>query len=228
MRHVHHAAALLVAAALAAPLPADAAPRKVCNLLPGTGSFAQDRGVPYQHPLGIRSADVASNATHLTAVIRVHDLADPATSAGGRTFTFFLSRNPEENYAVEAGIRLTSRRFTLMSSNQPFNPSRGVQMPTFTVLTEVTGVVDVAKDEVRITAPLSAFRLRKNGSTMTAPRARVTYLGAMTAVTYGVDRRDTPLPEGAVTGVGTGSDFEYGSTRVTYALGAPSCVAVGR
>ena len=220
--------ALLVAGALA--VPAHAAPRKVCHLLKGNSGFLNHHGVPYSHPLHIRSADVASNRTHLTAVIRVKDLGDPLLAPTGESFGFKFSRHEEENYSLYARTWQSGEpEFWAGMASEPFDPKPNqVSLPTFTTFGRVKGVVDVAKDEVRITVPLSL--LRKHPAHSLKHGAKITYLSAYTATWYGVQRPEAAsgLPPEAQTAVGYSGAFTYGSARTTYTLGAPSCVAVGR
>ena len=80
---------------------------------------------------------------------------------------------------------------------------------------------------VRSTLPLTAFREHPSSSMRRG--ATVTYLDAATGTTYGANPGTVPnRPDGVPTAVGLGTDFEYGSNRVTYTLGAPSRVAVNR
>jgi hypothetical protein len=220
--------ALLVTGALA--VPAHAAPRKVCHLLGPNSGFLNSRGVPYSHPLHIRSADIASNRTHLTAVVRVKDLGDPLLGPTGESFGFKFSRHAEENYFLTAMSWQSGEPvFSAGMYSEPFDPQPNqVSSPTYTTFGRVKGVVDVAKDEVRITVPLSL--LRKHPAHSLKRGAKVTYLSADTATWYGVERPEaaSALPPEARTGVGYSGAFTYGSTRITYTLGAPSCVAVGR
>jgi hypothetical protein len=219
--------ALLVAGVLA--VPAHAAPRKVCHLLKGRPSFSQSHGAPYTPPLQVRSADVASNRTHLTAVIRVVDLGDPALAATGEMFDFMFSRHREENYILTVASWQTGEpEFWAGMSSEPFSPyPNQVAAPTMTWFGRVTGVVDVAKDEVRITVPLSL--LRKHPAHSLKRGAKVSYLAALTYTMYGVQQPEAAgLPPQTPAALGYGGEFEYGSTRITYTLGAPSCVAVGR
>jgi hypothetical protein len=216
---------LVVATAIAAP--ATAAPRRSCRLLGPNPSFVQSHGVDYEGPLVIRSADVASNRTHVTAVIRVNQLSTPADAATVRSFRFHFSRHREENYVLGAALYPgRAPLFQVGFADAPFNPQRtDTAMPSTGWVARATGVVDTARNEVRITAPLSALAKHKAHS---LKRGRpVTYLAATTSASYGVAPGTVEaLPDGAR--VGFGSDFTYGSTRVTYTLGAPSCVAVGR
>jgi hypothetical protein len=219
--------ALLVAGALA--VPAQAAPRKSCHLLKAKPGFSQSRGVPYSHPLHVRSADVASNRTHLTAVIRVNDLGDPTLAATGEAFTFMFSRHREENYILDGTVWQTGQpQFWAGMTSDPFDPHPNeVTLADTQWFGTVQGVVDVAKDEVRITVPLSL--LRKHPAHSLKRGAKVTYLSTITATMYGAEQpAAAPLPRETPTAVGYGGSFAYGSTRITYTLGAPSCVAVGR
>lgn len=219
---------LALAGLLVAPVAADAAPRRVCRLLGESPAAVVDAPNAALH---IASADVASNATHLTAVIRMKTLDDPQAAVTGRAFSFWFSRSEEETYAL-AGTLWGSApgAFRLGAMSEPFYPQADeVTVVEATWLARATVVVDAAKHAVRMTVPLAAFRLRPGGTSV-RPGTRVTYLAAEVARMYGTDRDAAPaeLPDGAPTAVGTGARWTYGGPRIGYTLGAPSCVVVGR
>ncbi|HVF03399.1 MAG TPA: hypothetical protein VNA20_01025 [Frankiaceae bacterium] len=212
-----------VVAALAAQGAAGAAPRKVCRLLgPSTGATVAGPNAA----LDIASADVASNAKTLTAVIRMRTLDDPQAAVSGRTFLFYFSRSVEESYALAGTLwGSTPGRFALGAMSEPFHPQANeATIVDATWFAPVTATVDRRAKEVRMSVPLSAFRTRPASSVRNG--ATVTYLGAEVARTYGTNRDALPAapPEGVPTDVGTGGRWTYTGTKVTYRLGTPSCL----
>jgi hypothetical protein len=227
--------AVLAAAALATLLatPGAAAPRRACELLrndrPRPGTTDPDAA------LYIRSADIASDRTNLTVAIRVSDVHDATEPASGRGYAFFFSRSVEETYILYGTIWRTSprTRFALGVVDRHTEWGDGplnllVQRSTY--LADARVVEDEARDEVRITVPLAAFR--KTRTTM-KPGATVTYLAASNVRKLGATRESMPVDPGrSVAEIGLGGlgpqDAIYGNARVTYTLGRPSCVPVGR
>jgi hypothetical protein len=141
-----------LAAAVAVPLllgvsAADAAPKKkkpappkpVCNLVTDAKGDATDTGgtgakAPNDPNLDIVSADIASDATRLTAVIRLDKLDDSENSS-------HLGRS----YVVSFGAfgKTVSVRAITSPAGDSWHGGAG------------TGTVDKAKKEIRITVPLA-------------------------------------------------------------------------
>ena len=185
------------------------APKPVCNLvtdpkgdsslstaatLPGTGDDALD----------IVSADLAASAKTLTAAIRLVKVADTATTAPNGfsvVYTFTAPSKPDVPLYLRyfAGSPALDGLFEYGYDD----PTNGL-----TPLGDAFGVVDTAKNEIRISAPLNGFDaqapIKKNdklaGFDVTTSRDLVVLL------TY-ADR---------------------GTATTTYTVGAPSCVTPGK
>ena len=219
----------VLAAAFAAvllPSVAEAAPRQVCRILGPSGPATVDAP---NDALAIASADIASDHRHVTAAIRVRTLADPQAAVTGRAFTFYFSRGVEENYAMSV-VLWGDKADTpyLLEYDMPFAPEKNdvqVKQIRWTGPTPAY-VLDTARNEVRLTVPMAAFRQRKGSQTK--PGATVSYLAAETTRIYGVSRSTAPFPAGVPSELGTGGRWTYGLDRVSYTLGTPSCVPVGR
>jgi hypothetical protein len=192
----------LVAAAAIAPLllgagAAHAAkpkpkPKPVCNLIADAKGDATGTGFgnngPNDPALDIVSADLATDATRLTAVIRVAALAgstDTAPTGRGYDVTFSVKGT---TFAV---------RGVLSPAGDRWYDGNG------------TGVVDKAKNEIRITVPLAKFSVAiKPNDVLTGLKANTwRYVGGTANV-----------PMGRVDDAATGA---------TYKVGSPSCVKVG-
>jgi len=200
---------------LAVAVPSIAAPKKkapppVCNLLTDPKGDATDvslaEGVgPNSPALDILSADIATDATNLTAVLRVDKLSksDSTSPLGNAWYVYFTGSGPE--LYVSAIVTPTGESF-----------SAGYVETTRTSLGAVTGVFDVNKSEIRITAPLAIFATQsaiKAGSKLTSLSALTQrYVGASAA---GVSR-----------GVTLSADAAEGGKN--YVAGTRSCVAVGK
>ena len=144
---------------------ADAKP--ACNLAedPAGDTFLlryQDQyrpqGAPYgpqEDAMDILSADIASDGKVVTAVIRVKNLEAAApTSPGGVGYTLdFLT--PKSEFTMYLRALKTGAGTTFEAG---FKEPLPVGVTTVnTSLGTVQGVLDAAKNEVRITAPLSVF-----------------------------------------------------------------------
>jgi hypothetical protein len=184
------------------------APPPVCNLVTDLASdsgplAAQGQTSGYDASLDIVSADVATDAKNLTAVIRVKKLtpftpsAPDTNSPLGREWQFNMLINGNHPYGLTA-------------FDGPFGPN-------FTTGAK-GGVLDYAHNEIRITQPLSAmpFALPK-GSVMNSLQATV----------YSVIQLDQTAGFGYATILGQ-EDTAAGKATTKYFAGTPSCVKVGK
>lgn len=166
--------------------------------------------------LKVLGGDIASNARELTAVMRVQSVRDLLDSVSARYYTFYFSRNAEESYVLSGYVWPTSpTRWVLETADRPLDFDENsvfVIVSKRSSLADVRGVIDATRNAVRITVALSAFR-KHPGSTM-RPGAKVTYLGAENGRMWGVDRYSLPA--------------DPGGNKISYVLGTPSCVPVGR
>ncbi|HUR14249.1 MAG TPA: hypothetical protein VM097_07115 [Mycobacteriales bacterium] len=213
----HRTLVLALVTSLALPaLGAAAAPKKpklICNMV------LDDKGDPYvlrQQPdakqaddaLDLVSADIASNATTMTMVIRLAKLAvPPATSPVGGTYqvTFTLSGNDETLYYALVSTDPSGAPFSEFGTRDALPAVTSVA----TVLGTPTAVVDLAKSQVRASWPLSLF-----GSGVTLKKGVTKVFPVEVTAGRGTHGR------------GVFADDATGSKG--YPLGAPSCVTVGK
>lgn len=223
-------AALAVAAAvtLAGPLPAFAGPPPAtsCKLVKDdtgdTSSPAPDAALDAQ--LDITSADVATNTRNLTVVLRLANLADadPANPQG-RVYEFdFTAR--EKNFIVMGALLPGGNTFGVYISDSRFEEGKSGARAA-TGIGEATGVVDPARKEVRMTAPLEVFAphaaLERNVSLM--------HLVAFTYRANGYSLQSgqqVPVPVSITGDVGLGVDQAWGR-KAYYRSQSKSCVRVG-
>ena len=209
-------ARLLTAVAVCAGLAAatgvaTAAPKAkpVCNLVQdekgdGTGFVQTDQDyLPNDPNLDLVSGDIASTAKVITAVIRTDAQALSDTSAPtGRAYY--------ANFTVGAVEMFLS---AALDGTGAATYSAGYIDTTRKGLGAVTGTVDVAKKEVRITAPISIFAEQA----AIKPGTKITDLNLL-AQRYVGNR--------SVAGVTPSADEAIGGK--AYVSGAPSCVVPGK
>lgn len=203
------ATSLVAAVALAGG--AAAAPKPVCNLMSdpkGDASFLDT--LPNDRSLDIVSADVASDAKTLTGVLRVDAFsAVSPTSPLGRGY-YVMFNAPKAEFPIYLNVQITpdvtrfawGTRETLASGNGSY-VRKG----------EATGVIDAAKNELRISVPLADVA----AVTKLTPGTKLTALTASTTSVIG-----TSASGGLVATV----DDAAGSK--AYLVGTPSCVAPGK
>lgn len=205
------AAGLLGVLATAGLAGAAPAAKPVCNLFTdakddGTGFLLTDRNyLPNDPQLDILSGDVASNGKTITAVLRLADLqASDSSAPTGRTYYV--------NFGVgEVELNLSAA----VDSDGSATFAAGFQDTASRAgLGAATGVLDLAKKEVRIHAPLSIFKDKaalKAGSRIDYVEGLAQrYVGNRTA-----GRGITPSADATDPGR-------------SYSIGARSCVAVGK
>jgi len=194
-----HVLMLLVAGSLCVPaIGAHAAPAKkkkpkpVCKIVTDSPGDADGNGTPAGMPssdanLDIVSADIATNATTLTGVVRVAKLAKSDSSAptGWKYQVTFAAGGTTAEVNVVTGPAGTT-----------WYGGKG------------KGVLDLAKNEVRISVPLSA---------VTVPIKPGTVISSIGARTYRAGFNDQ---------IALGLVDTADSSR-TYTSGTRSCVKVG-
>ena len=158
MRLVRTAAAAAVGLSLVVAGTSGAATKPVCNLITdatGDASATTAASVPgtSDGALDVLSADLAADKKVLTAVIRVSKLAESAATAPNgysAVFTFSAPSAPD--------VPLYMRYFSgsdLLDSSFEFGYDDATN--GLTPLGDAAGVLDTAKNEIRISAPLSGF-----------------------------------------------------------------------
>ena len=210
---IRTAAVLALAASVVAGGAAVAAPKAkpACNLFTdqagdGTGFLLTDQNyLPNDPQLDILSGDVASDGKRITAVLRLSalDKTDSNAPTGRTYYVNFGIADVELNLSAA----VDSDGATTFQAGYQDTASRAG-------LGAVTGVLDTAKKEVRITAPLSIFAEKlplKAGTKLEYVEGLAQrYVGNRTA-----GRGVTPSADAT----------DPGSS---YTIGAPSCVAVGK
>jgi hypothetical protein len=144
--------------------------RPVCNLIPDSAGDGSDLGVgglhgPNDPNLDILSADVATNATTLTAVIRVAGFsATSDTAPTGRAY----------DLVFHAGTKNVLVRALVNATGNTWAGGAG------------TGTVDTAAKEVRISVPLAKLPVPiKVGDKLTELQASTWRWGASTDAAIG-------------------------------------------
>lgn len=212
------------ASAAPKPKPKPKPVKPVCNLVIDDKGDAALAGVPGGSGDDILSADLASDATTLTGVIRMAGLAanDPEWLNGRAYFAEFTAPGSPDVLFVQARAYPTGVIYSYGYSG--VDPTSGVN--TSYTLGPATGVVDTATKEVRISAPVKGFvdgakaKLGK-GSKLTALGARVFRQGGQGLVpSQTVSGTRVPLG-----GFNVLLDEAAGGS---YVMSTPSCVAVGK
>jgi hypothetical protein len=185
---------------------AEAAPKPPCRIVTdATGDSTRGSG------LDIVSGDLASTRTMVTAVFRLAEVTKSNASAPtGQGYYFQFNAGGETPIYLSYTVTPTSETFSYGWVDGSINHSLGA----------AKGVVDVAKKEVRVSAPVGAW------GTYGTPRAgsRLTELGIETFWVVGAY---VNTPE---TGSNGGGSLQPADDAIgkTYVAGSPSCVAVGK
>jgi len=195
-----------VAGAATKPKPkAKPQPKPVCNLITDpaddSGPAGHAGGPTYDPSLDIISADVATNATTLTGVIRVKQLTkSDSTWPFGREWQLHFTTSTGHDYG-------------LVAFDGPVRPAA----PSAGHLT-----MDYAHGEVRISQALKSL-------TFALPKG--TKLGVLSATTEASiqlpDSGPAGLGEATVVTGWSEEDDAVAPASKSYTVGAPSCVKVG-
>ncbi|MBK5305843.1 MAG: hypothetical protein JJD92_04065 [Frankiaceae bacterium] len=218
------AASLLITGAVGAVSAADAKGKPVCNLVTDATGDANLGGAPGGAGDDIVSADFASDGKTLTGVVRMAALAanDPEWLNGRAYFAEFTAPGSPDVLFVQARAYPTGVIWSYGYSG--VDPTSGVN--TSYTLGQATGVVDVAKKEVRVSAPLKGFidgaKVKlASGTKLKGIGARVYRQGGQGLVpSQEVGGTRVPL-----SGLNVLLDDATGGS---YVIGTPSCVAVGK
>ena len=201
-----------VVAAVALAGGASAAPAKaVCNLISdpkGDAGFLDT--APNDRSLDIVSADVATDAKTLTGVLRVDAFSGVSpTSPLGRGY-YVMFNAPKAEFPIYLNVQITPdlTRYT-WGTRQTLPSGSG----RFVREGDATGVIDAAKNELRISVPL-------------ADVAAVSKLSAGTKLTALTAQTTSVLGTSASGGLVATVDDAAGSK--AYVAGTRSCVAPGK
>ena len=198
-------AVVAVLAALVAASPATAAvkkPKPVCNLLTdatGDAGIAANAGgeTTYDPSLDIVSADIGVSGSQLTFLIRIKDLTETSTkSPTGRTWSVAFT-----NGTPSVGLSA----FHSPVFGESFSSKKGV--------------VDFARDQVRITIDLKdvAYAKIKKGSVLRGFYVTTNVVVALDP-DHGMGHSFAPL---------SGATDELLGGKAAFVVGSPSCVKVG-
>ena len=144
---------------------AGAAPAKSCNLAPDpkgdvVATQASEATVTPDPALDLVMGDVGTDKTTVTGLVRLDKLSRPAASspAGAVYEVRLLTATGELTYTLWAHLTGATATFGVGTVND----ATAAQLVDSTGT--ATGVVDLAKNEIRISAPLSALGSPKQGS----------------------------------------------------------------
>lgn len=146
-------AVLIVVGLSAAPVAHAASPRPACDLVTdAAGDVTPSPPGADSGDFDLRSADVATDAHKLTAVIRLTSLApeDPA-SVASRDYEFDFVANGH-SFGLQATLLTGGANFEAVEYGPATAGGR-----SGTDLGDISGVVDTARHEIRMTAPLKLF-----------------------------------------------------------------------
>jgi hypothetical protein len=222
--------AVLLATSLAlvgcAGVASAAAPKAkpVCNLVQDPAGDAGVSPAPGADGDDIVSADIATDATTLTGVIRTAALADldPQAPMGRSYFVEFSVKGSADVLFVSARTYPTGTKFVYGYSG--VDPNTGVN--TSYTLGDATGVIDAAKKEVRISAPVKG--LVDGAKAKLAPGAKLTALGAKVYRQGGQGLVPSQQVGPARVPLGGFNLLFDDAAGGSYVMGTPSCVVVGK
>lgn len=215
MRVARPALCLALVASLAAAGVAGAAtrpkPKPVCKLVVDDQGDASFLGfAPNDANVDIVSADVASDAKTVTAVLRLASFSemDPQAPLGRGYYVLFNA--PGSEFPVYFNFQITPdlKRFT-WGSRETLATGSG----SYVKKGDAVGVLDAAKKEIRISAPVSAVTAVAN----VKPGAKLTNLTANSTMVLGT----------SATG-GLVSTVDQAESAKSYVAGYPSCVVPGK
>jgi hypothetical protein len=207
---------------------AAAAPKAkpVCNLVSDAKGDATYNNVPGADGDDIVSADIASNGTTITSVLRAAAISanDPQAPLG-RNYTVLFSA-PGSGDLLYLSARTYPQGTKFLFGYQAMDPNTGVN--TNYALGDATGVVDTAKGEVHVSVPIKSFV--DGAKAKLAPGAKLIGLSATVdrIVGQGFVPSQSPAPGAPrvpLGGVLLPFDNAAGGS---YVMGTPSCVVVGK
>jgi hypothetical protein len=230
-RAVLLAASLVLVGGAGTAVSASAAPAKakvkaVCNLVQDDKGDANVGGaVPGADGDDIVTADIASDKASITGVVRTAALAavDPQAPLGRSYFVEFTAPGRADVLFLSARTYPTGTQFVYGYSG--VDPTSGIN--TSYTLGQATGVIDAAKGEVRITAPIASF--------ITGAKAKLgpgAKLSAVSSKVYRIFGQGVVPSQTAPTGqripVGGLNLLLDDAAGGSYVMSTPSCVVVGK
>jgi len=211
MKLLRPALCIVVAASLAAAGTATAAtkpkPKPVCKLIVdavGDASLTTAAVIPpNEDSLDITSADIAASSKVITGVLRLASLGSPATAPAGYSAVLFFSVPSSEN-----PLYFRYATSPILGTTAEFGWDNPAADGGLTSLGTAAVVVDQAKKEIRMSAPLKGF----------ADQATLKLGTKISGLTANTSRDLVVLLVYA--------DLAEGSK--SYVVGQPSCVTPGK
>ena len=215
MRLLRPALCLVIAASLVGVTAAQAAtkpkPKPVCNLLTdpagdADGTFLAEGVMPASEDgVDIVTGDVAADKKFLTTVLRVKKLTTTSpTAPGGLHWKFFITVGGEQIYTQAIAPTGGAPLFTYGK----IDPTAG----TSAKLGNAQGVLDTAKNEVRVSVPIGALPMKLKTGT------RIDTLEPNAGRFYGAPTGSPSLSDST----------DSASSSKVYRAGTLSCVTPGR
>jgi len=204
------ACASVVTAGAAAAAPKAPPVQPSCNLMIDDKGDAKFLGaVPNDANLDITSADVASDAKTVTAVLRVASFAatDPQSPLGRGYYVLFNA--PGSDFPVYFNMQITPdlTRFA-WGDREVLATGSG----SYVRKGDATGVIDAAKGEIRISVPVADVK----AVAKVTPGMKLTNISASATAVLGTSQ----------TG-GLVSTVDSATSTKPYVAGSPSCVKPG-
>lgn len=205
------AVAIIAIAASAAAGTAEAAPKKKAP--PPCRTITDAEGdSKYGKGLDILSADIASNTRTVTAVFRLPEITKSNSSAPtGQGYYFDFSAGGETPIYLSYTVTPTTESFNYGWVDGSIHRSLGA----------ATGVVDTAKKEIRVSAPVSAW------GAYGTPRVGSKLTGIELTSYWVIGAYAPPTPVTNTTGGGSLQTADQAIGK-TYVAGSPSCVVPGK
>ena len=202
---------LAVAVAVVAAIPGAPAQAAVCNQVTDRDGDAQDVAGA-NDSLDIVSADLGSDATTVTAVIRVKALLEtsPTTPQTRNYYMLFSTNSPSARMFLTVSIYQEGVARYAWGTIGPVDPLNLLTLydDGFGVLHPATGFLDVEKNEIHVSALVSDLSA-KGG---VAPGSKLAKLEAATFYSLGFFIFEADIAE----------------SKVDYVAGSPSCVTPGK
>jgi hypothetical protein len=217
------AAAVLVAGAGYASAAPQPAAKPVCNLIQDAKGDSGISPAPGADGDDIVSADIASDATTITAVLRVAALSanDPQAPLGRSYSVLFTAPGSADLLYLSARAYPQGTKFIY-----GYQAVDATGVTTNYTLGEATGTLDTAKGEVHVSAPVKA--LADGAKAKLGPGAKLSALSATVDRIYGqgvVPSQNVGPQRVPLGGFTLQFDNAAGGS---YLMGTPSCVAIGK
>jgi hypothetical protein len=189
-------------------------PKPVCHLIADTSGDAPIFGpTPSDDSLDIVSGDIATNAKSLTGVVRVKNLAATTSTSPYTGQTYYVQFSvPGFDNPMYVGYQVDKTAALFQYGDLETTQGQGVYTPKG----NATGVVDAAKNEIRISVALGDLASLAS----VKPGKKITGIQALTFQNVGVPN--------AAGGGGALVGGDTAEATKPYVAGYPSCVTPGK